>query len=99
MFSSYKKVGEVVAASEGNNGCRLDYDGMRLKCSSVCERWMSWSGELGWYVSMNGTHSDLSVVMVEALFGKNASFRVMVFALVISCGRKCRCDNVCEGMS
>ena len=37
------------------------------------------------FVSMNGTHSDLSVVMVVALFGKNASFRVMFFAPVIMC--------------
>ena len=44
----------------------------------------------GLYVSMNGTHSDLSVVMVVALFGKSASFRVMIFARVISCRRKCR---------
>ena len=44
----------------------------------------------GLHVTMNGTHSDLSVVMVVALFGKSASFRVMIFARVISCRRKFR---------
>ena len=29
----------------------------------------------GLFVSINGTHSALSVVMVVALFGKSASFR------------------------
>ena len=42
------------------------------------------------YVSMNETYSDSSVVMVVALFGKCASFRVMFFARVISRPRKCR---------
>ena len=37
----------------------------------------------GLYVSMNGTHSDLSVVMVVTLLGKSV-FRVMFFARVIS---------------
>jgi len=32
---------------------------------------------VGFYVSMNGTHSDLSVVMVVALSGKSASFSVL----------------------
>ena len=44
----------------------------------------------GLHVSMNGTHSDLSVVMVVALFGKSASIQVMIFARLISCRRKCR---------
>ena len=44
----------------------------------------------GLFVSMNGTHSDLSVVMVVGLFGKSASFRVVFFAGVIPCCRKCR---------
>ena len=43
----------------------------------------------GLYVSMNGTHSDLSVMLMVALFGKSASFRVMFFARVISFRRKC----------
>ena len=44
----------------------------------------------GLYVSMKGTHSDLCVVMVAAVLGKSASSRVMFFARVISCRRKCR---------
>ena len=44
----------------------------------------------GLYVSMNETYSDSSVVMVVALIGKCASFRVMFFARVISRPRKCR---------
>ena len=45
----------------------------------------------GLYVSMNETYSDASVVMVVALFGKCAWFRVMFFARVISRPRKsCR---------
>ena len=44
----------------------------------------------GLCVSMNGMHSDLSVIMVAALLGKSASLRVMFFACVISCRRKCR---------
>ena len=44
----------------------------------------------GLYVSMNGTHSDLSVVMVVTLLGKSVSFRVMFFARVIPCRAKCR---------
>ena len=42
----------------------------------------------GLYFSMNGTHSDLSVMMMVARFGKSASFRVMFIARVISF-RKC----------
>ena len=42
------------------------------------------------YVSMNGTHSVLSEVMVVTLLGKSASFRVMFLARVVSCRRKCR---------
>ena len=42
----------------------------------------------GLYVCMNGTHSDLSVVMVVAHLGKGASFRIMFFARVISCRRR-----------
>ena len=44
----------------------------------------------GLYVSMNGTHSDLSVVMVVAFLDKSPSFQVMFFTRVISCRRKCR---------
>ena len=40
------------------------------------------------YVTMDGTHSDLSSVMVVALF--SVSFRAMFFAHVISCPKKCR---------
>ena len=39
---------------------------------------------------MNGMHSDWSLMMVAALFGKSASLRVMFFARVISYRRKCR---------
>lgn len=42
------------------------------------------------YVTMNGTHSDLSVVMVVAFLDKSPSFQVMFFTRVISCRRKCR---------
>ena len=34
----------------------------------------------GLYVSMNGAHSDLSIVVVVTLLGKSALFRVMFFA-------------------
>ena len=42
----------------------------------VCLRMMDETERrAGLYVSMNATHSDLSVVMVVARFGKSASFR------------------------
>ena len=39
-------------------------------------------------LSMNGRHSDLSVVMVLKFLLKSASLRVMFFARVISCRTK-----------
>ena len=42
----------------------------------VCLRMMDETERrAGLYVSMNATHSDLSVVMVVERFGKSASFR------------------------
>ena len=55
----------------------------------------------GLYISTNGTHSDLSVVMVVALFGKSASFRLMFFTRgQFHVGETdVGCNHVCEGMS
>ena len=39
-------------------------------------------------LSMNGRHSDLSIVMVLKFLFKSASLRVMFFARVISCRTK-----------
>ena len=42
------------------------------------------------YVSINGTHSDLSIVVVVTFLCRDTSLRMMFFARVISCRRKCR---------
>ena len=45
---------------------------------------MKWKRRAGLYVSTNGTHSDLSVVVMETYLGESASLSVMFFVRVIN---------------
>ena len=76
QLSSYKKVGEVAGASEGNNIVTMLWQRWDEVKMLTCLRMMDeMERRAGLHVTMNGTHSDLSVVVVVAFFGKSASFR------------------------
>ena len=57
----------------GNRLLFIHYS-FKMHCLSSSER------RAGLYVGKNGTHSDLSEVIVVVLLGKDASFRVVFFA-------------------